>query len=129
MESTIFMIGRLLLGGYFIYNGFNHFSNIVMISGYAQSKGVPSAKAAVAFSGLLLWIGGLSVLLGVYPSIGAIALTLFLLPVTFMMHAFWKIEDPMMKMGEKVNFLKNVALLGASLMLFALPQPWPIRLF
>jgi uncharacterized membrane protein YphA (DoxX/SURF4 family) len=123
------MFGRLLLGGYFIYNGFNHFSNITMISGYAQSKGVPSAKAAVAFSGLLLWIGGFSVLLGVYPTVGALALILFLLPVTFMMHAFWKIQDPMMKMGEQVNFFKNVALLGASLMLFALPQPWPISLF
>ena len=29
------------------------------------------------------------------------------------MHDFWTIEDPMRRMGEQVNFAKNVALLGA----------------
>lgn len=128
MESTLFLIGRLLLGGYFIFSGFNHFSNLSMMAGYAQSKAVPSPKAAVAFSGLLLLIGGLSILLGVYPTVGTIALALFLIPVTFMMHAFWKVQDPMARMGEMVNFTKNLALLGATLMLLAVPQPWAMKL-
>jgi len=128
MESTMFLIGRLLLGGYFIFGGFNHFSNLGMMAGYAQSKGVPGPKAAVAFSGLLLLIGGLSILLGVYPTVGTIAIALFLIPVTFMMHAFWKVQDPMAKMGEMVNFTKNLALLGAALMLLAVPQPWTMSL-
>lgn len=126
MESTIFLIGRLLLGGYFIFNAFNHFSNLSMMTGYAQSKGIPFAKAAVSFSGLLLLIGGLSILLGVYPAVGTIALALFLIPVTFLMHAFWKVQDPMARMGEMVNFTKNLALLGAALILLAVPQPWAV---
>jgi putative oxidoreductase len=129
MESTIFLIGRLLLGGFFIQSGFNHFSNLAMLSGYSQSKGIPSPKAAVAFSGLLLLMGGLSILFGVYPTVGVIALALFLIPVTFMMHAFWKVQDPMARMGETVNFTKNLALLGAALMLLGVPQPWAINLF
>jgi uncharacterized membrane protein YphA (DoxX/SURF4 family) len=129
MESTIFVLGRLILGGYFIYSGFNHFALINMMAGYAQSKGIPSPKAAVGFSGMLLLIGGLSILLGVYPTIGVVALALFLVPVTFTMHAFWKVQDPMAKMGESVNFMKNVALLGAALMLLAIPQPWSPGLF
>ena len=124
MQSTIFLIGRLVLGGYFIFGGFNHFKMLTMMSGYAQSKGVPTPKAAVAFSGLLLLVGGLSILLGIYPTVGAIALVVFLAPVTFMMHAFWKVQDAQMKMGEQVNFMKNLALLGAVLMLLAIPQPW-----
>jgi len=128
MESTIFLIGRLLLGGYFIFGGYNHFANLGMMTGYAQSKGVPAAKAAVAFSGLLLLIGGLSILLGIYPTVGTVALVLFLLPVTVMMHAFWKVQDPMAKMGEMVNFMKNFALLGSALMLLAVPQPWVMSL-
>lgn len=129
MESTISILGRLLLGGYFVYSGFNHFAMINMMAGYAQSKGVPAPKAAVGFSGLLLLIGGLSILLGAYPTIGIIALALFLVPVTFMMHAFWKVQDPMAKMHEMVNFMKNVALLGAALTLLAIPQPWSPGLF
>lgn len=129
MQSAIFIIGRLLLGGYFVFGAFNHFKMITMMSGYAQSKGVPSPKAAVAFSGFLLLVGGLSILLGIYPRVGVIALVLFLVPVTFMMHAFWKIQDPQMKMGEMVNFTKNLALLGAVLMLLSIPEPWSTSLF
>jgi uncharacterized membrane protein YphA (DoxX/SURF4 family) len=128
LESTIFLVGRLLLGGYFVFNAFNHFSNVAMMTGYAQSKGVPAAKAAVLFSGLLLLVGGLSILLGVYPMIGTLAIALFLLTVTFMMHAFWKVQDPMARMGEMVNFTKNLALLGGTLMLLAIPQPWSLSL-
>ncbi|HTY36079.1 MAG TPA: DoxX family protein [Bacteroidota bacterium] len=129
MQSIAFYIGRLLLGGYFIMGGFNHFKMLDMMSGYAQSKGVPSPKAAVAFSGMLLWIGGLSILLGIFPTVGALALVLFLVPVTLMMHAFWKVQDAQMKMGETVNFMKNVALLGAALLLLSIPQPWSTSLF
>lgn len=129
MESTIFIIGRVLLGGFFINSGINHFRGIAMMSGYAHVKGVPLPKSSVAFSGVLLLIGGLSVLLGVYPTIGVAALAIFLIPVTYMMHAFWKVQEPMAKMGERVNFTKNVALLGAALTLLAIPQPWTVSLF
>ena len=76
-------------------------------------------KFSVAFSGLLLLIGGLSVLVDVLPVVGLVALVLFLLPVTFIMHQFWKVQDPMARMGEMINFTKNLALLGAVLMLLA----------
>jgi uncharacterized membrane protein YphA (DoxX/SURF4 family) len=129
MESIIFIIGRVLLGGFFINSGISHFKGIAMMSGYAQMKGVPLPKASVAFSGVLLLVGGLSILLGVYPTVGVAALAIFLLPVTYMMHAFWKVQDPMAKMGEMVNFAKNMALLGAALTLLAIPQPWTVSLF
>jgi uncharacterized membrane protein YphA (DoxX/SURF4 family) len=129
MESIIFIIGRVLLGGFFINSGISHFKGIAMMSGYAQMKGVPLPKASVAFSGVLLLVGGLSILLGVYPTVGVAALAIFLLPVTYMMHAFWKVQDPMAKMGEMVNFTKNMALLGAALTLLAIPQPWTVSLF
>jgi putative oxidoreductase len=125
----IILLGRILLGGFFIYGGYNHIRNLEMVSGYAQSKGVPSPKAASVVSGVLLLIGGLSVLLGVYPDVGVIALVLFLAPVSFKMHAFWKVQDPMAKMGERVNFQKNIAILGAVLILLAIPQPWSLSLF
>jgi hypothetical protein len=44
------------------------------------------------------------------------------------MHAFWGVRDAQAKMGEQINFMKNVALLGLVLMLTAIPQPWPISL-
>jgi putative oxidoreductase len=119
METTLLYLGRILFGGYFTYNGFNHFKMLEMMSGYAKSKGAPMPKISVAFTGLLLIAGGLSMLFDVLPGIGLIALALFLIPVTFIMHAFWKVQDPAAKMGEMVNFTKNLALLGAVLILLA----------
>lgn len=117
MESIVLYLGRILFGGYFLFNAFNHFSQLQVMAGYARSKGVPSPTLAVAGSGALLAIGGISILLNVFPVVGLFALVLFLVPVTFMMHAYWKVQEPMARMGEMVNFMKNVALLGALLIL------------
>ena len=119
METALLYIGRILFGGYFIFGGINHFTKLEMMSGNAKSKGAPSPKLSVAFSGLLLLIGGVSVLLNIFPIIGFISLVLFLVPVTLIMHAPWKVEDPQTKMGETVNFMKNFALVGAVLILLA----------
>ncbi|MGY2062141.1 DoxX family protein, partial [Nocardia gipuzkoensis] len=83
------------------------------------SKGVPAAKASVLFSGAMLAVGGLSVLLGIWADLGSLILLVFVLPAAALMHAFWKESDPQAKQGEMVHFNKNVALGGASLMLFA----------
>ncbi len=120
----LFVIGRVLLGGYFLQNGYNHFKNVSSMAGYAGSKGVPAPKVAVWFSGLLLIIGGASIILGAFTKIGIYSLVLFLIPVSFQMHAFWKETDPMQKMNQRVQFMKNLALLGALLMLLSFPTPW-----
>lgn len=120
----LFVIGRIILGGYFLISGYGHFKNLSGSAGYAASKGVPMPKLAVGFSGLLLLIGGATIVLGTWTSIGIYALILFFIPVTFQMHAYWKETDPMMKMNQKISFMKNMALLGALLMLLSLPTPW-----
>src|SRR3989338_835026 len=125
----LFVLGRILLGGYFIKNAYNHFKNNQMLSGYAGSKGVPVHKLAVFVTGAMLLWGGAGVLLGVYVEYSVALLALFLVGVTFMMHRYWEISDPMQRMGENVNFYKNLGLLGAVLMLLAIPTPWVMSLF
>jgi putative oxidoreductase len=125
-SAVLFLIGRILYGGYFVMSGVNHLTKTGMLAGYAQSKGVPSPKFAVVVSGLLLIAGGLGVLLGVYVSWAVLALVVFLVPVSFTMHAHWKVSDPAMKMADMQHFLKNMALLGGALMLLAISTPWPL---
>ena len=50
--------------------------------------------------------------------LGALLLVLFLLPVTVMMHDFWKAVDPEAKQTEMISFNKNLALIGGALILF-----------
>lgn len=123
-----FLIGRIVLGAYYLFNAYNHFKNLEMMTGYAASKGVPAPKLAVAGTGVLLLLGGLSILLGYQPTLGVILIVVFLVPVAFMMHNFWAVQDPQMKMGEMVHFMKNIALAASALMFLAIPQPWPFSL-
>lgn len=123
-----FLIGRIILGVYYLFNASNHFMQLEMMSGYAGSKGVPAPKLSVIGSGLLLLVGGLSIISGFQPVIGVIALVVFFLPVTFMMHNFWAVEDQQMKMMEMTQFVKNMGLMSSALMFLAIPQPWPFSL-
>lgn len=122
--DILFLIGRLVFGGYFLMNAWNHFKNVGSLAGYAQFKGVPSPRSAVLASGVLLLLGGLGVVLGVAPEAALAVLIIFLVPVSFKMHAFWKESDPATRMMERVQFMKNMALIGACLMLYAVPVPW-----
>jgi uncharacterized membrane protein YphA (DoxX/SURF4 family) len=121
--TALFLVGRILLGGYFLYNGTNHFLNLGFMAQYAGSKGVPAAEIAVLGSGLLLLIAGASILLGLFPKVGIACAAIFFLGVTPMMHNFWAAPAEQ-QMAEMVNFTKNIALLGATLMLVAIPEPW-----
>jgi uncharacterized membrane protein YphA (DoxX/SURF4 family) len=125
----LFVLGRVLLGGYFLKNAYNHFKNVTALTGYAQSKGVPMPNLAVMLTGLMLLFGGLGILLGVYVGFAIFLVSLFLVGVTYQMHQFWKAAEPMARMGEEINFYKNLALLGAVLMLTAIPLPWALSLF
>ena len=85
------------------------------------------AKAAVIVSGLLLLFGGYTIITGVRVTAGIVALVLFFIPVTFTMHAFWK-EERQARMMERVQFMENLAILGAILMLLTIPIPWSMSL-
>jgi uncharacterized membrane protein YphA (DoxX/SURF4 family) len=110
-----YLLGRILFGGYFLYNGINHFKQRQALSQYAGSKKVPSPDVAVALSGALLLAGGGSLLLGVKPKYGALAIVAFLAAASPVMHDFWRAEDPTQRMNDQINFTKNMALLGAAL--------------
>ncbi len=126
--NVAFLIGRIIFSGFWLMSSFNHFKNLDYMSEYAKAKGTPFPKLAVAGTGILLLLGGFSMLLGVYPLIGIALLIVFLLGVSPRMHNYWKVDDPQMKQMEMINFTKNMALMGALLMLLLLPHPWPMSL-
>jgi putative oxidoreductase len=125
VNATLLGLGRAIFGGYFVYSGVNHFLNLSSMTEYARSKRVPAAQAAVLGSGALLVLGGLSLVMGTRPKMGASMITAFLLGVTPSMHAFWDVEDEAQRMQEFVNFTKNVALIGGAAFAASIAEPWP----
>ncbi|GAB4415684.1 MAG: hypothetical protein Kow00106_11120 [Anaerolineae bacterium] len=128
MTDALFLIGRIVLGLFYLYNASNHILNLKAMSGYTRSKGVPFPTLATLSTGVMLLLGGLSVLLGVYPDVGVALLVIFLVPTAFIMHNFWTVSDPQMRMMEMIQFSKDLALAGSALMFLAIPEPWALSL-
>ena len=118
--EVVYLIGRIVVGLFFLYNAFGHLTRVKMMAGYAASKGVPLPSLAVVGTGVQLLVGGLMLLLGWYVWVGALVLIAFLVPVALVMHNFWAVQDPQGRMMEMVQFSKNLAIAGALLMVLAL---------
>ena len=129
--TYLFLFARILFGGFFLMNGVNHFMKAGAYTKYAASQKVPAPAAAVLGAGTLLVLGGMSILLGLFPVVGFWLIVAFLVGVTPMMHRFWSISDPGQRAIEQAQFMKNVALLGAALMMIVFTSfmgPWPFRM-
>jgi putative oxidoreductase len=124
--KALFLAGRIAFGGYFVYNGINHFVKLRSMAQYAGSKKVPQPETAVALSGALLLLGGTLIALGVKPKLGAAAILVFLASVSPTMHNFWAEQDPNQQMQDMTHFAKNMALLGSALALMGVEEPWPM---
>ena len=111
MEYAL-LAGRILFSVLFILSALGHFKQSTIA--YSASKGVPFASVLVPFSGVMELVGGISIIIGYEARIGAWLLVLFMIPVTFVFHQFWKIKDPMQKQMEMATFMKNISIYGRS---------------
>ncbi|MCH7528436.1 MAG: DoxX family protein [Candidatus Marinimicrobia bacterium] len=112
------LIGRILFSLMFIMSGMGHLTNTTGMAMYAGSMGVPGPTLLVIISGIMIVVGGFSVLLGYKVKIGTILLVVFLIPTSFIMHPFWAIEDPMQSQIQMVMFFKNLSMLGGALLFY-----------
>lgn len=115
--SIIPIIGRVLFSILFIYNGWNHFAQYSGLVDYAAMMGAPLPAVTVPLTGLMLILGGLSILTGIYHRIGSWLLAIFLILAAFIMHPFWTVEDPALASGEQLQFLKDLALAGGAILI------------
>ncbi len=108
-------VGRALFALIFLLSVPGHFT--AAYAGYAAQQGVPLARVAVPLTGVMILVGGLSVLFGFRARFGAWLLVLFLVPVAIMMHNFWAVTDPVMRGMQQAHFFKNIAMTGGALLI------------
>jgi putative oxidoreductase len=118
--DIIVLIGRVLFAALFLGSAFGHLTQTKAMAGYAASKKVPFASATVFGSGVLLAVGALMVLLGVWADLGALLLVVFLVPTAILMHNFWTVPDPQARQMDQIQFNKDIALAGGALLAFVL---------
>ena len=117
--DAVLVIGRVLFALIFVASGINHITKAEHMTGYAQFKKVPAAKASVLLSGVLFLLAAASLILGVYADLGALVLAVLLVMMAVMFHDFWKQTDPQQKQMEQIAFFKNISMAGGALVMFA----------
>jgi putative oxidoreductase len=111
----VVLVGRVLFALIFIVAAPRHFSHEGIQ--HAADLGAPLAGILVPLSGLMAILGGLSVVIGYKVKWGAWLLVAFLVPVTLVMHSFWRVGDPTLHQVQVSMFGKNLSMLGAALLL------------
>lgn len=126
--NVLHLIGRILFGMLFVFNGLNHFMQLEGMAQYAASQGVPMPQIAVIVTGLMILLGGLAIIFGYQRKLGLWLLTVFLIATALIMHQFWGLEGQQAQ-AEMAHFFKNLSLAGAAmaLLLFA-DRDWPFSL-
>lgn len=122
--GPVVLLGRILFSLVFLLSSINQFNGSEVA--YASASHVPAAKIAVPLAGVLILVGGLSVLFGYKAKWGAWLIVLFLVPVTPMMHNFWASPAAMYQM-QLINFEKNLSMLGGAFLITQFGAgPWSL---
>ncbi|TKX76138.1 DoxX family protein [Halorubrum sp. GN11_10-6_MGM] len=108
------LLGRSLYGGVLAYMALDGFKNNDKRVAVAEEKGVPMPDVLVPFVTGMLFVANLGIVLWRLPRAAAGALVVFFLGTTPAIHDFWTMEGKE-RHGNKINFLKNLALLGGAL--------------
>ena len=66
--------------------------------------------------------GGTLLALGIAPRLSALALACSLIPTTLAGHSYWAVEDPAVRKQQRIQFHKNLAMLGG-LLLAVIDEP------
>lgn len=111
--SILAPIGRVLFSLIFIVALPSLFSHDAIAQ--ATAAGVPYAQLVVPLFGILAFLGGIMVALGLYARLGAFFILLFLVPTTLFMHRFWQTGGGFEQRAQFASFMKNLSLMGAAL--------------
>jgi putative oxidoreductase len=120
--DALFLVGRFLFGLLFVVSGLSgHLAGYRQLTGYAAAKKIPFAGPAVLVSGVMIILGGIGIIAGIWADLSALAIAVFLFGTTFFIHNFWTLpkDDAMARQQDMTQFQKDLALLGASLVFFA----------
>ncbi len=114
LESVLWIVGRLLLGGLFVVGGVHHFFGLGGLTQFIASRGVPAAKLVLIVGSVFQTLAGLALIVGYQAFWAAIGLVVFTLIASAMFLNFWNHEG-----DARANAIKgwqsNMAIVGGLL--------------
>ena len=123
VQRYVLALSRVLIAIVFLLNGLGIISQ-AMAAKELIEHGAPASLVPILMLGArtLEIVAGLSVAFGIYPRLAAVALVAFLVPATFIGHAFWQVAGTASFTVQLLNFFKNTAMVGGLLFIGATPS-------
>lgn len=116
--SFLMFLGRLCLGGLFLWAAFDKILNYQLNMELIASKGITLVPFFLLGACLVEFLGSLSLIFGYRIRFGALILLVYLIPTTLIFHEFWVYGDEERYL-QTILFLKNVAIFGGLLYVLA----------
>ena len=117
-QNIAALVGRILIALIFITSGFGKITGFEGTVGYIASKGLPLPQIGAIVAILVELGGGVLLAIGYKARWAALAIAIFTLAAAILFHNYWAVEAAE-KMGQQINFWKNIAITGGALMVFA----------
>ena len=118
LQNPLALIGRIMLALIFITSGFGKITGFEDTVGYIASKGLPLPQLG-AIIAIIVEVGGsILLVIGYKARWAALALAIFTLAAAIFFHNYWAVEAAE-KIGQQINFWKNISMAGGMLMVFA----------
>ena len=120
------LVGRILLALIFITSGWGKISGFEGTVGYIASKNLPLPQLGAIIAIVVELGGGILLAIGYKARWAALVIAIFTLAAGVLFHNYWAVEAAQ-KMGQQINFWKNVSIAGGMLMVFAFgPGAWSL---
>jgi len=119
VNDAVVLVGRILLAAIFIKSGFGKITGFEGTVGYIASKGLPLPQIGAIVAILVELGGGILLAVGFKARWAALAIAIFTLAAGIIFHNYWTIADAAQRMGQEINFWKNVSMTGGLLLAYA----------
>ena len=118
VNDAVVLVGRILLAAIFIKSGFGKITGFEGTVGYIASKGLPLPQIGAIIAILVELGGGILLAVGFKARWAALAIAIFTLAAGIIFHNYWAV-DAAQRMGQEINFWKNVSMTGGLLLAYA----------
>ena len=117
IDSSSFLIGRIILGLYFFVFGFGKVFTYQDIASLMLLKEVPLVVLTLPLTIAIQTIFGLLIIFGKYLRLSGLILFILTLLINYYIHNFWDLAGDPSQAHEMQNFIKNTAIAGGLLIL------------
>ena len=117
LDQFSLILGRSLLGLYFLIPGFTKIFNYSDTLYLMESKDVPLAEIALPLTILIQVIFSSSLLLNKYLRLSSLVLAVLTVLINIFIHDFWNLIAGPEQGHELQNFIKNLAIMAGLLIL------------